>query len=71
MDKIIWQRSFGKMNRSNPQAPPLSDRTAFPIASVTKVLTVRKMNLIFYVALGKRVKYKQHFNEVDFDIRIN
>ena len=41
MDKVIWERSFGKMNQSNPQSPKLTSRTVFPVASVTKVLTVR------------------------------
>ena len=40
MDKVIWERSFGRMNKSNPTSPKLSSSTVFPIASVTKVLTV-------------------------------
>lgn len=40
MDEVIWERSFGTMNNSNPAAPKLSSSTMFPIASVTKVLTV-------------------------------
>lgn len=40
MGKVIWERSYGKMNRSNPSAPNLSSKTVFPVASVTKVFTV-------------------------------
>jgi len=55
MDKVIWERSFGRMNNSNPTAPKLSSSTVFPIASVTKVLTVslttvNRTLIIFLVA---------------------
>ena len=43
MDKIIWRGEYGVMNNSAiPKLKP-TDKTVFPIASVTKVLTVRRM----------------------------
>jgi len=48
MDQVIWQRSFGKMNRSNPQAPELSSRTVFPIASVSKVFTALMLYKMYH-----------------------
>ena len=41
MDKVIWQGEYGVMNNSEiPKLRP-SVETIFPIASVSKVLTVR------------------------------
>ena len=43
MDKVIWQGEYGVMNNSEiPKLKP-TDKTVFPIASVTKVLTVRRI----------------------------
>ena len=41
MDKVIWEYSFGKMNQSDPTSPKPNSKTVFPVASLTKVLTVR------------------------------
>ena len=58
MDKVIWRGGFGVMNDSEiPKRKP-TDETVFPIASVSKVLTVRKiieaascvLNLISYMS---------------------
>ena len=41
MDRVIWRGEYGVMNNSAiPKLKP-TDKTIFPIASVTKVLTVR------------------------------
>jgi len=53
MDKVIWERSFGRMNKSNPTSPKLSSSTVFPIASVTKVLTALMLYKLYY---EKKVK---------------
>ena len=41
MDKVIWQREFGVMNNSETNKRKPASNTIFPIASVSKVLTVR------------------------------
>ena len=41
MDKVIWQKEFGVMNNSETNKRKPTSRTIFPIASVSKVLTVR------------------------------
>lgn len=48
MDEVIWERSFGRMNKSNPTTPKVSSRTVFPIASVTKVLTALMLYKLYY-----------------------
>lgn len=53
MDKVIWERSYGKMNRSSPSAPNLSSKTVFPVASVTKVFTALMLYKLYY---EKKVK---------------
>ena len=43
MDKVIWRGNYGVLNNSEiPKRKP-TDETIFPIASVSKVLTVRKL----------------------------
>lgn len=43
MDKVIWQRTFGNINggQSRKRSSELSKTMVFPVASVTKVLTVK------------------------------
>ena len=43
MDKVIWRGEFGVMNNSETPKRIPTDKTVFPIASVSKVLTVRKI----------------------------
>jgi len=43
MDRVIWRGEYGVLNNSQiPKRKP-TDETIFPIASVSKVLTVRKI----------------------------
>ncbi|KAL9966146.1 hypothetical protein ACROYT_G024171 [Oculina patagonica] len=53
MDQVIWERSFGKMNQSNPTSPKPSSKTVFPVASVTKVLTALMLYKLYH---EKKVK---------------
>lgn len=45
MDKVIWGGQFGVMNNSETPKRKPTATTIFPLASVSKVLTVRKFKL--------------------------
>ena len=67
MDKVIWQREYGVMNNSEiPKRKP-TDQTVFPIASVSKVLTVSYvikaarcvLNFIVYISHATTVRCRK------------
>ena len=41
MDQVIWEKQYGVMNNSEARKRKPTADTIFPIASVSKVLTVR------------------------------
>ena len=52
MDKVIWQKEFGVMNNSETNKRKPTSSTIFPIASVSKVLTVRyETSKYFFIIL--------------------
>ena len=56
MDKVIWQMEFGVMNNSETNKRKPTSNTIFPIASVSKVLTVRYETSQFFLFFILREK---------------